>query len=358
MKKLLALMSGIIVIILLLLFGVFEINHSSQKSTSNKVLNIYNWGDYIDPELIKEFEKQSGYKVNYETFDSNEAMYTKIKQGGTSYDIAIPSEYMIEKMKSQKLLVPLDKSKIKGLNNIDPKFLNQPFDKHNKYSVPYFWGTLGIIYNDKYVKPGSIQTWNDLWNPKYKNQIMFVDGAREFMGLGLNSLGYSLNSKNDAQIKEAYGKLKQLTPNAKAFVADEIKTYMKSNEASIAVTFSGEAADMLAENKHLHYVIPKDQTNLWFDNIVIPKTSKNQKGAYEFINFMLEPKNAAKNAEYIGYATPNKKAKEILPKSITNNRQFYPDDEMLNKMEVYQNLGSTYLEKYNDYFLELKMYRS
>ena len=308
MKKLLALISGIIVIIVCLSLGVMRLNRTENtqtNSSSKKVLNIYNWGDYIDPQLVKKFEKQTGYKVNYETFDSNEAMFTKIKQGGTPYDIAVPSDYMIQKMAKEKLLLPLDKHKIKGMDNNDPQFLDLSFDKHNKYSVPYFWGTLGIVYNDKYIKPGEITNWNDLWNSKYRKQILFIDGAREFIGIGLNSLGYSLNSKNDSQINQAYDKLKNLTPNAKAFVADEIKTYMQNDEAPLAVTYSGEASEMLDNNSHLHYVIPDDGTNLWFDNIVIPKTAKNVKGAYEFINFMLEPKNAAQNAEYIGYATPN-----------------------------------------------------
>ena len=294
MKKLLALISGIIVIIVCLSLGVMRLNRTENtqtNSSSKKVLNIYNWGDYIDPQLVKKFEKQTGYKVNYETFDSNEAMFTKIKQGGTPYDIAVPSDYMIQKMTKEKLLLPLDKHKIKGMDNNDPQFLDLSFDKHNKYSVPYFWGTLGIVYNDKYIKPGEITNWNDLWNSKYRKQILFIDGAREFIGIGLNSLGYSLNSKNDSQINQAYDKLKNLTPNAKAFVADEIKTYMQNDEAPLAVTYSGEASEMLDNNSHLHYVIPNDGTNLWFDNIVIPKTAKNVKGAYEFINFMLEPKN-------------------------------------------------------------------
>ena len=260
-------------------------------------------------------------------------------------------------MAKEKLLLPLDKHKIKGMDNNDPQFLDLSFDKHNKYSVPYFWGTLGIVYNDKYIKPGEITNWNDLWNSKYRKQILFIDGAREFIGIGLNSLGYSLNSKNDSQINQAYDKLKNLTPNAKAFVADEIKTYMQNDEAPLAVTYSGEASEMLDNNSHLHYVIPDDGTNLWFDNIVIPKTAKNVKGAYEFINFMLEPKNAAQNAEYIGYAKPNDKAAKLLTKSINSDTQFYPTKKQMSKMEVYADLGQTYLEKYNDDFLELKMYR-
>ena len=264
---------------------------------------------------------------------------------------------MIQKMIKEKLVLPLDHTKIKGLSNIDDRFLNQDFDPNNTYSVPYFWGTLGIVYNDKMFKENEIKHWDDLWKPELRDSLMLIDGAREVMGLSLNSLGYSLNSKNRDQLNEAANKLNQMTPNIKAIVADEIKMYMINEEASVAVTFSGEAADMMSENEHLHYVIPSEGSNLWFDNIVMPKTAKNKEGAYDFINFMLEPENAAQNAEYIGYSTPNKKAKALLPKEISEDEQFYPSDDTISHLEVYEDLGPKYLGIYNDLFLEFKMYR-
>ncbi|MFW7431157.1 ABC transporter substrate-binding protein [Vagococcus carniphilus] len=357
MKKLNSLIIGIVGIIVLLTFTAINIEKKSGSSGS-EVITIYNWGDYIDPSLLKQFEKEYGYKVIYETFDSNEAMITKIEQGGTAYDIAIPSEYMIQKMMKQNLLLKLDHSKIKGLENIDPRFLNIDFDEGNQYSVPYFWGTLGIIYNDKFVKEENMQHWNDLWRPELKNNVMLIDGAREVIGLALNSEGYSLNSKNDTELTQISEKLTGLTNNVKAIVADEIKMYMINEESAVAVSFSGEASEMLDNNEHLHYVIPEEGSNLWFDNIVIPKTAKNVKGSYDFINFMLRPENAAKNAEYIGYSTPNKKAVEMLPKEITSDEQFYPDEATMKNLEVYEDLGSKYLEIYNDRFLEFKMYRN
>ena len=356
MKRLTYFLVGVIVIIASL--GLLAVKLSADKGSSgiHNQLTIYNWGDYIDEGLLHKFEKETGYKVNYVTFDSNEAMYTKIKQGGTTYDIAIPSEYMIDKMRSEKLLNPLDASKIKGLSNLDPKFLNQPFDPNNHYSVPYFWGTLGIVYNDKLVKTPPAH-WQDLWSPDYKNNLMLIDGAREIIGLALNEQGDSVNSKDMGQLNKAYNHLKSLTPNVKAIVADEIKQYMINNEAAAAVTFSGEASEMVSENKHLHYVVPNEGSNLWFDNIVIPKTAKNYDAAYAFINYMLRPEIAAKNAEYVGYATPNMKAEAILPKEITSDKSFYPDATAMKNLEVYQNLGPEYLGIYNDLFLEFKMYR-
>ncbi|HCM88554.1 MULTISPECIES: ABC transporter substrate-binding protein [Vagococcus] len=356
MKKLNSLVIGIILIIACLALTAFNLEKKSGNSGA-KVLTIYNWGDYIDPTLLKKFEKEYGYKVIYETFDSNEAMLTKVEQGGTAYDIAIPSEYMIQKMMKQNLLLKLDHSKIKGLETIDSTFLDLPFDKKNQYSIPYFWGTLGIIYNDKFIKEEEMQHWDDLWKPELKNNVMLIDGAREVIGLALNSNGHSLNSKTDNELDQASEKLTGMTDNVKAIVADEIKMYMINEESATAVTFSGEAREMLDNNEHLHYVIPEEGSNLWFDNIVIPKTAKNIDGAYDFINFMLEPENAATNSEYIGYSTPNKEAKKLLPKEITEDEQFYPDQDTMKNLEVYQDLGPKYLEIYNDRFLEFKMYR-
>ncbi|MGO2083828.1 ABC transporter substrate-binding protein [Vagococcus sp.] len=356
MKKINSLLIGIFIIIGLLAFSSFRLE-KNQGTANTSVLTIYNWGDYIDPALIKKFEKEYHYKVIYETFDSNEAMITKIKQGGTAYDLTIPSEYMIQKMIEQKMLRPLDHKKIKGLEHIDERFLDLDFDPNNQFSIPYFWGTLGIIYNDTFIEKGTIQHWDDLWKPELKNNVMLIDGAREVMGLALNSNGHSLNSKNKEDLIQAKNKLDQLTPNIKAIVADEIKMYMASNESAAAVSFSGEAAEMIANNKHLHYVIPPEASNLWFDNMVIPKTAKNMDGAYDFINFMLIPENAATNAEYIGYSTPNQKAKALLPKEITSDPQFYPDDEVIKHLEVYEDLGPDYLQFYNDLFLDFKMYR-
>ncbi len=356
MKNLKVLFIGILAIIGVLFVSSRQLEKAQGFSGSNTV-TIYNWGDYIDPALLKKFEKETGYKVSYETFDSNEAMFTKIQQGGTGYDITIPSEYMIQKMMKADMLVPLDYSKIKGMQHIDSRFLDLDFDPENKYSIPYFWGTLGIIYNDKFVAKQDMQHWDDLWQKDLANNVMLIDGAREVIGLSLNSLGYSLNSLNNKELSQASKKLDSLPKNVKAIVADEIKMYMINEESAVAVSFSGEAAEMLDGNDHLHYVIPSEGSNLWFDNIVIPKTVRNKEGAYAFISFMLKPENAAQNAEYIGYSTPNKEGLDLLPKDISQDKQFYPDDSTISHLEVYKDLGPEYLGIYNDLFLEFKMHR-
>lgn len=356
MKSLLKIFIPVILLALVMMLLAHFMNREEGYAGGN-TLTIYNWGDYIDPSLIKKFEKESGMKVIYQTFDSNEAMMTKIEQGGTTFDVAVPSDYAINKMKQEHLLIPLDHNKLPNAKYIDSRFMDLSFDEGNKYSMPYFWGTLGIIYNKKQFPNKDFSTWGALWDRDLKNQILLIDGAREVMGIGLNSLGYSLNDTNEAHLNEALRKLKKMTPNVKAIVGDEIKLLMADGEAGVAVTFSGEASEMLSANKDLDYVIPKQGSNLWFDNMVIPKTANNVDGAHAFINFMLKPENAAKNAEYVGYSTPNLAAEKLLPKDIASDKRFYPNLDELHNLEVYDNLGKRMLAHYNELFLEFKMYR-
>ena len=354
MNKLIRSFIIIVLVSIALMVTVSRLN-SSEGYSSGNTLTVFNWGDYIDEELIEKFETETGIKVIYETFDSNEAMLTKIEQGGTAYDIAVPSEYMIEKMRAENMLIPLDHSKLPNLKNIDPRFMNLPFDPRNKYSIPYFWGTVGIVYNPELLGEKKITGWNDLWDPELSNEILMVDGAREVMGIGLNSLYYSLNDRNINHLREAKEKLDLLSPNLKAIVGDEIKMLMANEEASIGVVWSGDAADIMWENEKLDYVVPEEGSNLWFDNMVIPKTAKNVEGAHLFINFMLDAKNAAQNTEYVSYSTPNKEALQYLPEEVVNDERFYPDEQLTGKLEVYENLGKNMLSFYNELYLEFKM---
>lgn len=353
MKKLSYFFVGILIITASLGLITNRMKAADGVKTQNNSLTIFNWGEYIDPDLISKFQKETGYKVNYMTFDSNEAMYSKVKQGGTAYDLIVPSDYMIEKMAKENLLIKLDHSKIKGLKDDDPKLLNPAFDQGNQYSVPYFWGTLGIVYNSKTVTRPP-KTLNDIWSPTYKNSILLTDSVRDVMAMVLSKHGYSLNTTNQKELDIAYQDLLKLTPNVKAILGDEIMNYMINNETPLAVVYSGQAAEMTSENKNLKYVIP-ERTNIWYDNLAIPKTAKNVKAAYAFINFMQEPKNAAQNAQWIGYATPNLKAKALLPKEIRDNKSFYPDEATIKDDEAYKNLNPYWTGIYNDLYLEFKM---
>lgn len=354
MKPLIRSILVIIVAVSLMLVGRNHLE-TSRGVTGDKVVNFYNWGDYIDPELLTQFEEETGYVVVYETFDSNEAMVTKIQQGGTNYDLIGPSEYMVESMVEQDLLMPINKDLLPNLPNIDPRFMDQAYDPGNKYSIPYFWGTLGILYNTNEIEEGEITGWKDLWDEKYRESIMVYDGARETMGIGLQSLGYSLNDTDYSHMVEAMKKMKTLMPNIQALLADEIKMYAVMEQAPIAVTFSGEAAMAMDDNEDLAYIIPEEGTNIWYDTLAIPKNAKNIEGAHALMDFLMRPDVAAQNAEYIGYATPNAKAKELMDPEITSDPAFYPSDELISKMEIYKNLGQENLIKYNDLYLEIKL---
>lgn len=356
MKRLVQVFMTVFIVSFCLLILVHYLN-KVEGYTGDNTITVFNWGDYIDPTLLKQFEKETGIKVIYETYDSNEAMMTKISQGGATFDIVVPSEYAIEKMKEENLLLPLNHDWLPNLQYINQRFLNLPFDEHNEYSVPYFWGTVGIVFNPDLIEGEHPDSWNDLWSEDFQNDILLVDGAREVIGFGLYSLGYSLNETNPTRLLEAKEKLDLLAPNVKAIVGDEIKMLVANEEAALAVVWSGDAADMMDENDKLDYVIPKEGSNLWFDNIVIPKSSKNYEGAHTFINFMLEPENAAQNADYVGYATPNEAALQYLDEEVAQDERFYPNEELTGKLEVYENLGKRMLAHYNDLFLEFKMHR-
>jgi spermidine/putrescine transport system substrate-binding protein len=345
-----------IVIVCALLFVAADKMQSQGNAGSKNSLTVFNWGEYIDPDLIKKFEDETGIKVTYETFDSNEAMLTKIEQGGSAYDIAVPSEYTIEKMKEDNLLIPIDQTLVPNLQYINGDFLDLSFDEGNKYSIPYFWGTVGIVYNPNLIADHlTFESWQDLWDPSLKDKVFLVDSSREVIGMGLNSIGQSLNVKDEDLLRQATDKLITLTPNVKAVIGDEITPLMVNNEASVALTWSGQAADMMWENEELDYAVPQEGSNLWFDNMVIPKTSKNVEGAHKFINFMLDPENAAQNADYVGYSTPNEGAWDLLDEEVITDERFYPSHDQREKLEVYENLGLEWIGKYNEHFLEFKM---
>lgn len=328
---------------------------ASNKQPGATDLYVYNWGEYIDPDLIEQFEAEYGYNVIYETFDSNEAMLTKVASNSSPYDVVFPSEYMVEKMAQEDLLMPLDLSKIDNLKYIDNRFLDLEFDPGNTYSVPYFWGTVGVVY-DTTKTDLTFDSWDDLWDKSLENQVMLTDGAREILGLSLNSLGYSLNSTNDLELALAQEKLFNLQPNVRAIIGDEMLQLMPQGEATAAITWSGSAAVMIDENENLTYSIPKEGSNIFLDNIVIPKTSQNTQGAYDFINFLLDPEVNAQNTEWVGYSTPNEAALELIDQDVASDERFYPPKEVTDNLEFYHFIGDEYTQIYNDLFLEFKMY--
>lgn len=354
MKQLMQLILISLAVAVLLLFSAKFID-PPPKSGKGNILYVYNWGEYIDPALLKKFEKKYGIRVILETFDSNESMLAKIKNGGTHYDIAVPSEYAIQKMKEEKLLIPIDHKKLPNLKNINPDFMNLDFDKGNKYSIPYFWGTVGILYNPDKTKGIDFSRWDSLWDPRLKNNVLIVDGAREALGFSLNSMGESLNETNPQKLEKAEQKLEKLGPNVKGVVGDEINTMMVQKEADVAVVWSGMGADIMTENENLDFVVPKEGSNLWFDNMVIPNTAQNVDGAHKFINFLLDAKIGKQNTEWVGYATPNTASYKLLDKETREDERFYPSKAVQEKLEVYEDLGFENIKRYNELFLKFKM---
>lgn len=357
MKKIFLLTGIILIIAAGLGLLKWQLMTSEQATTKGqqRVVHIYNYGSYIDPALLTKFTQQTGYQVSYETYDSNESMMVKLQQGGSNYDLVFPSEPFVTKLAQDQLLAPLDHHKIHGLSHLDPLLVNQKFDPHNHYSLPYFWGTTGIMYNDQYFSKDDVATWQKLWAPKMKEQVMVIDAPRESMGMGLQALGYSENDANPAHIAAARQKLATLSPNVKAILNDEIRPYVNAGEANVAVAYSGVADYAHSLNPHIDYVIPKDGGSVWTDNMAIPKNAKNQAGAYAFINFLLDPKNAAQNAVYVAYSSPNLAAKKYLPNTITTDKILYPKRDTLKNIEHYQNLSDNTVAAYSDNWLAAKM---
>lgn len=322
------------------------------RHTPENVLNVYNWGDYIDESVLKDFEKQYHIRVNYDTFTTNEDMYVKLKAGGSSYDVLFPSDYMIKRMIDEDMVEKLDFSNIPNYSKIDARFKNLDYDAKNEYSVPYMWGTVGILYNTKMVNE-TPDSWKILWDKKYAQQILMLDSQRDSIGVALKMLGYSLNSKNPAELEAAKKALIDQKKLVLAYVVDEVKDKMIAEEAAIAVVWSGDAVYCMRENKNLRYYIPKEGTNLWFDGMVIPKGTPHKKSAELFIDFMCSTRIAYKNADYIGYASPQTEVIAKLPKSLTGNRALYPLKEDLNNSEVFVNLGSS-LKVFDKVWTEIK----
>lgn len=324
----------------------------NKKADSTKVLNVYNVGDYIDEELITQFQEETGIQVLYETYDTNETMYQKVKSGSTNYDLVFPSDYMVEKMKNEDLLQKIDFNNIPNIKYIDEDFLNPVYDETNEYSVPYYWGTFGILYNKKMVSD-PVDSWDILWNSKYAKNIMMFDSVRDTMGIALMKLGYSINTTNPKEINEAKDLLIKQKDLVLAYVNDEGKDRLLGEEVAMGIIYSGDAVTLIEENPNLAYAIPKEGTNKWVDAMCIPKTAQNKKEAEMFINFLLDPEVAKTNTEYIGYSTPNTGALELLDEEITEDPVAYPSEEVLKKAQSFIDLGDA-IKLYDRAWIELK----
>ncbi len=349
MKRLLSLCSIILLLITFTIpaFAQIEVEDEGyyQKFQGQNIsINVYNWGEYISDgaeegtiNVNKEFEKLTGIKVNYSTYASNEELYAKLKSGGASYDIIIPSDYMIGRMVKEDMLEPLNFENIPNFQHINEQFVNPAYDPDNAYSVPYTWGTVGIIYNTTMVD-GDVDSWDILWDARYMGDILMFANSRDAFAIAQKRLGYSFNSGNADELEKAAESLKEQKPLVQAYVMDEIFDKMQAGEAALAPYYAGDAITMIADNPDLAFAFPKEGTNRFVDAICIPKGSQQKEAAEMYINFLCEPEVGLANCEYIGYSTPNDGAMELLDDEVKNNPIAYPSDEILENTETFLSL--------------------
>lgn len=324
------------------------------SSNTQQKLYVYNVGEYIDREVLSIFEEEFNCKVVYELYDSNETMYQKIKAGGTNYDVAFPSDYMIEKMIKEGLVLPLDYSKIPNFGYIADEYKNLPYDPDNLYTVPYFWGTVGILY-DKTIVKEPVHSWSILWDEDYKKEIFMYDSQRDSLMVALKLLGYSMNSQNIDELEEAKQLLINQRPLVYAYVTDQVIDNMIAGNAALAVVYSGDATYIMDENEDMEYVIPKEGSNIWVDSMVIPSTAQNIDLAHEFINFMQRPEIALMNTEYVMYSTPNTETLAMVSgEEWTQNDAYSPSQELLDTlpMETFRDPGD-FIKVYDDIWTQV-----
>lgn len=328
---------------------------SSSKPSQGGDLYIYNWAEYIDPEVLTMFEEETGITVHYDEFETNENMYPIIEAGAVAYDLVCPSDYMIEKMITNNLVQELNLDNIPNYKNLDETQLenSKEFDPENKYTVPYAWGTVGILYNTTMVEEAPT-SWSTLWDETYADNILMQDSVRDAFGITLKYLGYSLNSTIESELQEAKELLIQQKPLVQAYVIDQVRDKMIGNEAAIGVIYSGEVLYCQEQNPDLEYVVPEEGSNVWIDSWVIPHNAQNKEAAEAFINFLLEPEIAVMNFEYIYYSTPNKAAKELLDEFYQTNPAVFPDDSILEKCETFKYLGADAEELYSTLWKEVR----
>ena len=302
-------------------------------------INVYNWGQYISEgddgciDVIAEFEKAyPNIRVNYVTFDSNETMYTKMANGGITVDVIIPSDYMVDRLIQEDMLLPLNFDNIPNFEYVDEEWKNPDYDRENLYSVPYSWGVVGIIYNSKYVDEADVTGWELLWNEKYADKILMFDNSRDAFGIAQCLLKYELNTDDPDELKACADKLKEQKPVVQQYIMDQVFDLMENEEAWIAPYYAGDYLTMADENEALEFYLPEDQGfNRFVDAMCIPKCAKEKEAAELFINFLCDPEIAGGNMDWICYSTPISSAKEFMDPDVAASPISYPSDEVLDR---------------------------
>ena len=343
MKRILGLVCAAAMVLPLLLTGC-----QPGAGADAKVLNVCNWGDYIEvddnnvSQVLKEFEAETGIKVNYSTFASNEELYAKLTGAASQYDVIVPSDYMVERMAKKGMLEEIDKAALKDFSNIDAEFQKMEFDPDGKYSVPYMWGTVGIVYNKDMVSE-PVDSWSILWDKKYEKKILMYDSSRDSLAVAMMYKGFSSNSTNADELKQAEQALIAQKPLVLSYSLDDTRDKMLAGEAALAVVYSGDATLIMQQaaeqGKNFGYCIPKEGSNIFMDNLCIVKGSKHKSAAMQFIDFLCRPEIVARNSEYIGYAPPEKAAYAQISDDLKGIPSFYPTDEERKRLTAYRDLG-------------------
>ncbi len=344
----------------LVLLAVLAACGGGEKAAENgkpapapKKLNIYIWTNYLPDDVLADFERRTGIDATVDTYDSNEALQAKLQSGVADYDVVVPSDYMLRTLTAQKLLLSLDKARIKGFGNLDPRFLNQEFDPDNAHSVPYLWGTTGLGY-DRTKVAAPLDSWSALFDQRYKGRILMLDDPREAFGVVLKMMGKSINETDPAVLRQVADRLKQQKALVKTYNSSDFANLLAAGDVDIAHGFNGELAEVVANDpKRFAYVVPKEGSTLWIDSLAVPAKASHVEEAYAFLSFVLEPEIAARIVNGVHYAGTNKAALDRISPEIRNDPSIYPPEEVLDRCELIKDLGTT-TQLFDELWTEIK----
>lgn len=339
-----------------LILALFSILINQSIFAAKNTVNVYAWAEEIPNKIIAQFEKETGIKVNYTAYDSNEVMYAKLRTNKNSgYDLVEPSSYFIERMQHQDMLEKLDKNKLPNFTHLDPFFTNQAYDPQSTYSVPFVWGITGIFINKDFYSETDVSDWRDLFDKKYLNQLMLLDEAREVFSMAFLMLGYSINDRNPDHIQKAYFKIKELMPNVRLFNSDAVNSILIDEDATVGMAWNGDLYNSSLENPKLRFVIPRGGFEIWVDNFVILKNAPHRDNAYQFLNFLMRPDVAKEISLTINYSTANLTARNLMSPDVKNNPSLYPTDDVLKKGQFEVDVGDEASGLFEKYWELLKM---
>lgn len=328
----------------------------STAFAAQEVVNVYIWANWISPRVVREFEKETGIRVNLSTYDSNETLYAKFKAGkNPGYDVVAPSSFYVKRMQREGMLDKLDKNRLSNFPNLDRHFLNKAYDPNNQYSVPFAWGLTGIFVNDRYFPKDSIKKWSDLWDKRFRDKLLLLDDPRDVIPISLMILGYSVNDTNPEHIREAYIKSKSLMPNVKLFNIDAVASILIDEDATVGMAWNGDVFRAHRENSHVQMVFPQEGFVLWLDCLSLAKGAPHPDNAYKFIDFILRADIASGITLDYGFATANALGQKRLPPEVRNDPVINPPQEVLERGEIQMDIGDELLAIYERYWERLKM---